>query len=124
MSVQQSSSADLQRLAQEVEDLEYLNDVMAARLANMETANDERVPGWVVDRCQSGEAPALVWRELRGLSVAEVASSAGLAQADLAEIEAGTRDPGMHALKRLAVALRVDMDDLVPWTRDDGDGLD
>lgn len=118
MSMQQSSSGDPQRLAQEIEDLEYLNDVMAAQLANIETANDEHIPGWVVDRCLNGEAPALVWREFRKLTREEVAKSAGITDADLADVEAGTVDPGLRPMARLARALRVDLDDLVPWLRE------
>jgi hypothetical protein len=118
MSVQQSSPGDPQRLAQEIEDLEYLNDVMAARLANIETANDERVPGWVVHRCMHGDAPALVWREFRKLERADVAAASGLSDELLTEIEAGRFDPGLKAMARVAAALKVDLDDLVPWTQE------
>ena len=119
MSTQQSSSGDPQRLAQEIEELEYLNDVMAARLANIETANDERIPGSVVDRCVRGETPALVWRELRGMTRLEVAAAAGLSDTALAEIESGILDPGLQPMAKLARALRVDLDDLVPWSQGD-----
>ena len=118
MSMQQSVPGDPQRLAQEIEDLEYLNDVMAARLANIETANQERVPSWVVDRCMAGEAPALVWRDYRGLSRAAAAAAAELPETDLIEIEAGTADPGLRTMARLARALNVDIDDLIPWSQE------
>ena len=117
MSTQQSSSGDPQRLAQEIEELEYLNDVLDARLANMETANDERIPGWVVDRCMNGEAPALVWREFRKLTRIEVATAAHLTESAVAEIEGGAVDAGLLPMARLARALRVDLDDLVPWSQ-------
>ncbi len=118
MSGQQSTANDPQRLAQEVEDLEYLNDVMAARLANIETANEERIPGWVVDRCMAGEAPALVWRELRKLTLSEVAAAAGLPESVLAGIESGSAEAGLRQMGKLALALRIDLDDLIPWNGD------
>ena len=45
MSGQQAGSADPQRLAEEIEELEYQNDVLAMRLAQYETANEEFIPG-------------------------------------------------------------------------------
>jgi transcriptional regulator with XRE-family HTH domain len=46
-------------------------------------------------------------REERGLSVAAVATAAGVDRADVAAIEAGGLDPGYWGLRRLAAALGV-----------------
>ena len=119
MSGQQVGSMDPQRLAEEIEALEYQNDVMAMRLARYETANDEFIPGWVVDRLHVGEVPARVWRDYRGLSMAEVASAAGLEESAVAEIEAGSHEPGLRVMARMARALRVEVDELVPWAQED-----
>lgn len=119
MSGQQAGSADPQRLAEEIEELEYQNDVLAMRLAQYETANEEFIPGWVVDRLHAGEVPARVWRDYRGLSVQDVASAAGLDESVVAAIEAGTHEPGLRAMARVAQALRVEVDELVPWSQKD-----
>ncbi len=115
MSTQQSSSGDPQRLAQEIEDIEYLNDVMAARLASIETANDERIPGAVVDRLMEGEAPLLVWREHRGLSREALAEAAGVSVTEIDLVEQGGGDPGLRKMVALAKALRIDAEELLPW---------
>ena len=119
MSEHVSGSIDPQRLAQEIDELEYLNDVMAMRLARYETANEEMVPGWVVDRLHLGDVPVRVWREFRGLSAADLAAAAGVSESDLAGIEARRHEPGLPTMARIAKALRVDLDDLVAWAQED-----
>ena len=57
--------------------------------------------------------PVRVWREYRGLTQRELAEKAGLAQAYIAQIETGRRKGTVDVYKRLAEALRVDIDDLV-----------
>jgi DNA-binding XRE family transcriptional regulator len=119
MSSQLVSKLDPQRLAEEVEHLEYENDVLAARLACYETVNEEFIPGELVDRFDAGEIPTRVWREYRGISVAELADSAGLTGEELSRLEAGQWEPGLRVMARIARALRVDVDELVPWPQGD-----
>ena len=118
MSEQVMIEADPQRMAEEIEHLEYENDVLAARLAAYETANQEYVPGEMIRRMSDGESPTRVWREHRGLEAANLARSAGLTEQDLARLEAGAWEPGLRAMSRIARVLRVDVDDLVPWPQD------
>lgn len=125
MSRQTAGVIDPQRLAEEIEELEHMNDILAMRLARYETANEEFVPGEVVDRLHRGEAPARVWREYRGLTIAEVATAAGLAESAIAEIETGAETVSLTSAKRIARALGVDVDDLVPWPQAEASsGLD
>ena len=53
-----------------------------------------------------------VWREHRGLTGAQLAKAAGLSAAYVSQIETGQRDPGLKALKSIAAALKLDLDDL------------
>lgn len=72
------------------------------------------VPSEIVDRLLSGrESKVRVWREHRGLSGAELAKAAGLSAPYISQIESGKREAGIEALKKLAGALRVDIDDLL-----------
>ncbi|MEQ8405625.1 MAG: helix-turn-helix transcriptional regulator [Oceanicaulis sp.] len=72
------------------------------------------VPSEIVDRLVSGrESKVRVWREHRGLSGAELAKAAGLSAPYISQIESGKREAGIEALKKLAGALRVDVDDLL-----------
>lgn len=59
------------------------------------------------------QAKVRVWREVRGLTGAALAQRAGLSAAYVSQIETGAREPGARALKALAQALNVDLDDLV-----------
>ncbi|MGJ3231234.1 MAG: helix-turn-helix domain-containing protein [Oceanicaulis sp.] len=72
------------------------------------------VPSEIVDRLLSGaESKVRVWREHRGVSAAALARTTGLSAAYISQIEGGKREPGIDALKRLAAALKLDIDDLV-----------
>lgn len=54
-----------------------------------------------------------VWREFRDLTGSKLAEAAGLSAAYISQIERGQREPGLKALKAIATALSVDLDDLV-----------
>ncbi|MGY0834451.1 helix-turn-helix domain-containing protein [Azospirillum argentinense] len=53
-----------------------------------------------------------VFRDHRGMTQAQLAEATGLKQAYVSQIEAGTRGGSVDVLKRIAEALRVDLDDL------------
>lgn len=53
-----------------------------------------------------------VWREHRGLTGAQLAKATGLSAAYVSQIETGQRDPGLKALKSIAAALELDLDDV------------
>lgn len=96
--------------AELLEDIALYDSAVAA----LERGEEEFVPSELVDRLLPGENPVKVWREYRGLSQRELAQKAGVAQAYVAQIETGRRKGSVGTLRRLAEALRVDLDDLVP----------
>ena len=94
-----------------LEKAELLEDISAYEKAKVD--DDELVPSEVVDRLIDGENKIKVWREYRGLSQAVLAEKAGLAQASIAQMEGGKRIGSVAALKKIAKALNLDLDDLV-----------
>jgi len=64
-------------------------------------------------RLLDGESPVRVWRERRGRSQRELATTAGVSAGYLAEIETGRKPGSVAALGRLAKALRVQIEDLI-----------
>lgn len=90
-------------------------DVAAANrvVANVAAGRDEFVPEALVDRLLGGENRIRVWREHRALTASELASRAGISAAYLSELEAGKKSGSVDALRKLATALNLDIDDLV-----------
>lgn len=74
----------------------------------------------VVRALAAGVSPLKAWREGRGLTQSALAERAGLSRAYLAQLEAGARYPSVSALRRLAVALELLTDDLLPAADDRG----
>ncbi len=100
-----------------VEAAEMLEDIAAydrfqERLARGE---EEFIPAEFVNRMIDGESPVRVWRDFRGLSAKELAASAGISATYLSEIEARKKAGSVSVLKKLARALKVELDDLVAW---------
>jgi ribosome-binding protein aMBF1 (putative translation factor) len=102
-----------------LEALEDARDVAAARAAKARvvTGESEYLPTAMVERLFAGEHPIRVWREHRGLSVRALAAAATMAPSYLVEIERGRRAGSLATLRRIAVALNVDLDDLVAGRR-------
>ncbi len=106
------SRADFDRLAAASEALAdvAVYDEARARLAS---GDDELVPSTVVDAILGGENPIRVWRRHRGLTVGELAAQVSLSQAYLSQLETGKRQGQAETLKRIALALKVTVDDLI-----------
>ena len=60
-----------------------------------------------------------VWREFRDLSQAALARAAGVNRVQIVEIEAGRNSGSVHTLRKLADALGVAVDDLIPASNDE-----
>ena len=73
----------------------------------------EFIPLKLKDRTHNGESPIRVYREYRGFTQDQLGEQARISKPFLSQIENGIRTPSLDTLKRLAEALRVDMDDLV-----------
>jgi DNA-binding XRE family transcriptional regulator len=80
----------------------------------MAKRNPDFVPATLVDRLLAGENPVRVWRHHRGMTQAALAGGARIAKPHLSQLESGKRTASQSVLRRLAQALRVDIDDLVP----------
>jgi len=102
--------AQYQRLRTIAEDAA---DLSALRRGFAEAEAAGYVPDDVVSRLIAGESPVRVYREWRGLTGKALADKAGLSQAYVSGIETGKRRGSVRALKALAAALAVDLDDLV-----------
>lgn len=85
----------------------------AAVRADIDAGRDEMVPASMVARMIAGENPIRVWREHRGMSARDLAASTDLSAAYISEIETGKKDGSVSAVKRIADALGVSIDDIV-----------
>lgn len=88
--------------------------VVAAFRRDLATGDEELLPAALVDRILAGESPVRVWREHRGMTGEALAAAAGIAQSYVSQIETGRRDGTLDTMVRLAQALGVTVDDLVP----------
>lgn len=125
-----SDTADLARKARK------LSDALAAFADALEDARggddvaaydaaaareEEGFPWSVVRRLDAGENPIKVMREHRGLTQAELAGRAGINRLYLSQLETGRRTGTVGKLRKIAAALDVDLDTLVPWDTDGDD---
>jgi DNA-binding XRE family transcriptional regulator len=96
-------------------DAEMLVDVMAYDEAKQRLARgeDELIPLELIERRLAGENPMKIWREYRGLTQEALAKRSKVSRPMIAAIESGHKMGGIGTLKKLAVALGVDVDDLV-----------
>jgi len=107
-----------------VEELEDQFDAALAKLARAEQTNEETVPFEVLQRLADGAVPVIVWREHRGLSQEQLAAAARVQVKILAEVESGREDVPLRAMYAIARTLRIDLDDLVPWSMDGDDAVE
>jgi len=101
--------------ADDIERIENNYDALLFKLAAIEAANEETIPGAVIDRLMEGEAPLLVWREHRGVSRGELADTARVSLGEIEDVELRDGDLGLRKMVALARALRIDAEDLLPW---------
>lgn len=98
------------RLMERLEDLEDAREIEMI----LSDPNRRMIPGVVVRKLLDDEHPLEVWREHRGLSRADLAAKAGLTPGHIGHLETGRRHGTPDTLRRLATALDVTIDDLVP----------
>ncbi len=94
-----------------LDDLDDLDDIKAYDRATAKKLTF--VPAETVDRILAGESPVRVWREHRKLTQQQLADRAQLSKPYISQIESKAREPSLDALRRLAGALEVDVDDLI-----------
>ena len=105
--------AEYQRLCAVEEDLADVQAALAVQ-ARIDSGTEELVPEAIAHRLIDGEAPLRVWREHRGLSQSALARAADTSRIQIVDIEAGRRTGSVHTLRRLADALGVGLDGIVP----------
>jgi DNA-binding XRE family transcriptional regulator len=93
-------------------DLDELLEDAAATGAYCRTRDQETVPAEIVGRLVAGDNPVKVWREHRKMTLRALAEAAEMNAGYLSQIEKGARHGTVATLKRIADALRVDLDDL------------
>ena len=114
------SKAQLEALSNEgcqsvAEAADFLEDLEAISRFDRKLAagEEELLPAAMVRRMIDGEHPVRVWREYRGLTGAELAAFSGVSASYLSEIERSEKPGSVAAMKKLAAALGVSVDDLV-----------
>ncbi len=101
------------------EDFEDLVDGLHANAALARiAAGEETWPMELVEARARGENPVRVFRKYRKMTMTELAEAAGISQPHLSDIENGKKTGSVDVLKRIALTLRVDLDDLVVWEQD------
>ena len=105
--------AEYRRLCAVEEDLADIQAALAVQ-ARIDAGTEEFVPETVAHRLIDGEPPLRVWREHRGLSQSALARAADTSRIQIVDIEAGRRTGSAHTLRRLADALGIGLDDIVP----------
>jgi DNA-binding XRE family transcriptional regulator len=84
-------------------------DAIMARIA----AGEETWPLAFVKELTETDSRIRSFRNYRGMTISELAGAAGISQPYLSEIENGKKTGSIDVLKRIAKALKVDLDDLV-----------
>ena len=77
-----------------------------------DSPDEEDVPIASARRMWDGESAVRVWRELRGMTATDLAAAADVSRSYLSAIERGAKRGSVVALKRLAGALGVGIEDL------------
>jgi len=72
------------------------------------------VPDEFAGRLLDGESPVRVWREYRGMSLRALAAQAHMSASALSNLETKKSEGRPDALRRIAIALGITLDDLVP----------
>ena len=107
--VPESEWLAIQEALEDREDLAAIDEFQRKLAAGEE----EFIPSAMLDRMLGGESTIRVWREHRGMTAAALAEKADVSPAYLSELEAKKKTGSIAALKRIAAALRLTVDDLI-----------
>ena len=104
----------MNKLKKLIDDAEMLADIAAydAAKARLACGEDELVPLEIDERRLAGESTVKIWREYRGLTQEGLAKKSKVSRSMIAAIEARHKTGGIATLKKLAVALNVDLGEL------------
>ncbi|SFV03727.1 DNA-binding transcriptional regulator, XRE-family HTH domain [Methylobacterium sp. 174MFSha1.1] len=87
---------------------------LAASLARLQAGEEELLSGDDLDALRAAPTPLAFWRGKRGLSPEELARHAGVPEERLGTVERGESIGDVQLYRRLARALGVEIEDLVP----------
>lgn len=104
--------AEFLALREAAEDRDDADAVLRFR-EKIAAGEEELIPAEIVNRILDGENRVRVWRDHRGMTVRELAAAAGISAPYISQIEGGSRDGSVSAMKKIADALAVGLDDLV-----------
>lgn len=110
------SRADFDRLNEAAE--HYSDIVAAVEAQKRKEEGEEYVPAEVVRQLLDGENPLKVWRKHRGMTLEALAEAVGRQGSFISKLEKGKAEGGIKLWKDIALALRVDLDDLIPVESD------
>lgn len=106
----EAESERLRDLAEDTLDARLIAD-SAARLAS---GADELLSEADLDALRAAPTPLAFWRMRRGESTAALGDACGLAEEEVAALETGARTVDTAVYRRLARALGIDAEDLMP----------
>ena len=95
----------------EYEDL--IDSLEAQAIMERVRAGEETWPSDLVRELMETDSRIRTYRKYRGMTGSELAQAAGISQPHLSDIENGKKAGSVDVLRRIAAALRVDLDDLV-----------
>lgn len=95
----------------EYEDL--MDSIAAEKIVARIRAGEETWPAELVYELWETDSRIRTYRNYRKMSVSDLAAAAGISQPYLSEIESGKKTGSVDVLKRIAAALKVDLDDIV-----------
>jgi DNA-binding XRE family transcriptional regulator len=106
-----ATRAEVKALRERLEDVE---DALRLGAAEARGRSPDALPAALVERLLKGESPVRIWREHRGMTASALAAAADVDAAYLSQIETGKKPGSVKALRALAGALHLDLDDLAP----------
>lgn len=96
-----------------VDRLDDATDRAALRASISRSGKDSALPAALYRRILKGAHPVRIWREYRDIGLNALARNAGVSAPYLSEIEKGAKPGSATALKKLAAALDIDVDELI-----------
>lgn len=102
------SKAKYEKLLKCKDDLE---DIQA--LKDYEVSGEEGFPSEVLESLLDGKNPIKVYREYRGLTQLKLSKKVGVEQSYITQLESGKKKGSVRVLKKISVALDLDLDDLI-----------
>lgn len=97
-----------------LEDRETLSDIQSFDRAMADYKPENMIPDSFVERLLNGESPVAVYRDFRGMTQAELSRKTGVNRVQIIDIEKGRKKGSVETLSKLASALGVQIEDLLP----------